>query len=97
MQKWQDSGAVLKIGDVPNPGNRPQYLYGITDPRLALTVMSDSSIEEAMEHYLLLCPHCQNLRIAYQGDITCPDCQGNFKAEEATTLAQLCEKSSASA
>ncbi|WFS02674.1 hypothetical protein PR016_08770 [Rhizobium tumorigenes] len=90
VQKWQDSGAVIKIGDVPNPGNRPQYLYGIVDPRLAIAVMPDSSIEEAMESYLLLCPHCKNLRIAYQGEITCPDCQGNFDTTEATTLAQYC-------
>ncbi|KQS98079.1 MULTISPECIES: hypothetical protein [unclassified Rhizobium] len=89
-QKWQNSGAVIKIGEVPNPGNRPQYLYGIVDPRLAVAVMSDSSIEEALEQYLLLCPHCKNLRIAYEGEITCPDCQGNFNAEDATTLGTYC-------
>lgn len=89
VQKWQSSGAVVKIGDVPNPGNRPQYLYGVVDPRLAVAVLSDASIEEAVENFLVICPHCQSLRIAMEGDITCPDCQGNFKAEEARTLAQV--------
>lgn len=89
VQKWQLSGAVVKIGDVPNPGNRPQYLYGIVDPRLAIAVLSDASIEEAVEEFLLICPHCQSLRIVVDGDITCPDCQGNFKADEAKKLAQV--------
>lgn len=93
IQKWQSSGAVVKIGEVPNPGNRPQYLYGIVDPRLAVAANADTSIEEAMEDYLLLCPHCLSLRIAYEGSITCPDCQGNFDVSDATTLAMICSSS----
>ncbi|WP_237355201.1 P-loop ATPase, Sll1717 family [Xanthobacter sp. YC-JY1] len=89
VQKWQASGAVSKIGDVPNPGNRPQYLYGIVDPRLAVAAVSDVSLEEAVESFLVLCPHCQSLRIAAEGDITCPSCQGSFKAEDAATLADV--------
>ncbi len=89
VQKWQSSGAVLKIGDVPNPGNRPQYLYGIVDPRLALAILADVSIEEAVENFLLICPHCESLRIAADGEITCPDCQGNFDASQATTLSSV--------
>ncbi|WGU39640.1 MULTISPECIES: P-loop ATPase, Sll1717 family [unclassified Phenylobacterium] len=89
VQKWLASGAVVKIGDVPNPGNRPQYLYGIVDPRLAVAVLSEASIEEAVEDFLKICPHCQSLRIAVEGDITCPDCQGNFKSDGATTLADV--------
>jgi hypothetical protein len=90
VQKWQDSGAAIKIGEVPNPGNRPQYLYGIVDPRLALAIMNDSSLEEAMENWLLLCPHCHDLRIAYEAQITCPNCQGNFDTKDAKTLAIHC-------
>lgn len=89
VQKWLSSGAVVKIGDVPNPGNRPQYLYGIVDPRLAVAVLSAASLEDAVEGFLLICPDCSRLRIAFEGDITCPDCQGNFKAEEAATLSQV--------
>ncbi|WP_162501340.1 P-loop ATPase, Sll1717 family [Methylobacterium crusticola] len=93
VKNWQNSGAVVKIGDVPNPGNRPQYLYGILDPRLAIAVNSDRSIEEAMDYSLVICPHCTALRIVEEGEITCPDCQGNFIAEDANTMGQLCRRS----
>lgn len=92
VQKWQGSGAVVKIGDIPNPGNRPQYMYGILDPRLAVAVLSDASLEEAMDEFLIICPHCQGLRIASEGEITCPDCQGNFDASNADTLGKICRK-----
>jgi hypothetical protein len=90
VQKWQASGAVVKIGDVPNPGNRPQYLYGIVDPRLALAINADVSVEDALDSFFIICPHCSSLRIAYEGEITCPDCQGNFRAEAALTLGTVC-------
>lgn len=91
VQKWQDSGAVVRIGEVPNPGNRPLYLFGIVDPRLALAVLGDTTLEDAVEDYLITCPHCQNLRIRWTAqDITCPDCQGTFKATEAAALAVEC-------
>ncbi len=92
IQNWQLSGAVVRIGDVPNPGNRPLYLFGIRDPRLALAVLSESSLEEALEQFLVICPHCSKLRVATEGEITCPNCQGAFEAGEAETLSSLCMK-----
>ncbi|NJC33594.1 hypothetical protein GGR88_001068 [Sphingomonas jejuensis] len=93
VQGWQNSGAVVKVGDVPNPGNRPLYLYGVTDPRLALAILSDASLEEALENYLVICPHCSSLRIGTEGSITCPDCQGSFELTDAATLAEVCQVS----
>jgi len=92
VQKWQSSGAVVKIGEIPNPGNRPQYLYGVVDPRLAIAVIAETSLEEYLEYYLVICPHCSELRIVEEGDITCPDCQGIFKAGDAHTLDMVCRE-----
>ena len=92
VQKWQNSGAVVKIGEIPNPGNRPQYLFGVVDPRLAVAVTADASLEESLEYSLVICPHCSKLRIVEEGDITCPDCQGTFKADEARTLDMICRR-----
>lgn len=90
VQKWQGSGAVVKIGELPNPGNRPQYLYGVVDPRLAVAVTADASLEDALDYFLVICPHCSELRIVEEGDITCPDCQGTYKANDAQTLGTVC-------
>jgi len=90
VQKWQSAGAVIKIGELPNKGNRPLYNYGIVDPRLALAVMNDASLEEAMDNYLVICPHCKDLRIGIEGSITCPGCQGSFEMNEAESLATVC-------
>ncbi|MGU3360336.1 P-loop ATPase, Sll1717 family [Methylobacterium sp. M6A4_1b] len=92
VQKWQGSGAVVKIGELPNPGNRPQYLYGVVDPRLAVAVTADASLEEALDFFLVICPHCAELRIVEEGDITCPDCQSTFKSSEARTLGAVCSR-----
>ena len=90
IKNWQAAGAVAKIGDVPNPGNRPQYSFGVVDSRLALAINSDASLEEGMKNFLIVCPHCSALRIAEEGNITCPDCLGNFEAELATPLSEMC-------
>lgn len=91
VQKWQTSGAVVKIGEVPNPGNRPQYLFGIVDPRLAISILGNTTIEEAVEHILITCPHCRNLRISWSGEsITCPDCQATFAPADAKFLSEEC-------
>ncbi|WP_150126846.1 P-loop ATPase, Sll1717 family [Sphingomonas panacis] len=90
VQKWQSAGAVIKIGELPNKGNRPLYNYGIVDPRLALAVLSDASLEEAMDNYLVICPHCKDLRIGIKGSITCPGCQGSFEMADADSLATVC-------
>lgn len=91
VQKWQASGAVVKIGEVPNPGNRPQYLFGIVDPRLALAVLGNATVEEAVDGFLITCPQCQNLRIHWSGEnITCPDCQHTFLPADAKSLATEC-------
>lgn len=90
VQKWQNAGAVSKIGDVPNPGNRPLYLYGVADPRLALAILADTSLEEALEDNLVTCPHCESLRIGVEGTITCPDCLGSFEMADADSLAKIC-------
>jgi hypothetical protein len=42
LQLWTDSGAVQKIGEIPNPPNppnRPLYLYGVVDLRVAIAML----------------------------------------------------------
>lgn len=92
IQKWLASGAVRQIGSIPNPGGRPHYNYGIVDPRLALAVLGDTDIENALSDYMIACPGCSKVRLAYDGDITCPDCSETFDARTAETLYQICRK-----
>ncbi len=46
VQKWTNTGLVGQIGDLPNRGNRPMYLYGAADPRLAIAMLPGEPVDE---------------------------------------------------
>src|SRR5439155_20240795 len=39
VQLWTDRGVIKKVDEVPNPPNRPSYLFGVVDPRVALAIL----------------------------------------------------------
>ena len=76
IQIWTDQGAVLRTGEVPTPGARPQNLYSIADPRLAITVKPQQPVETVLERNLLICPGCDSIAISEQDDAaSCSNCQ----------------------
>jgi hypothetical protein len=76
IQIWTDQGAVVRTGEVPNPGARPQNLYSLADPRLSIAVKPQTPVESILDRNLFICPGCDGLTIFEEEDaVTCPNCQ----------------------
>jgi hypothetical protein len=90
VQNWRNTGMIDQIGDVPNPGNRPLYLFGPVDLRLAVAMLSNSHPEEVLGNFALLCPACGRTAISDQVEITCLGCSHRFALGEAQSLVEAC-------
>ena len=91
IQSWQNAGAVARIGDVPNPGNRPLYLYGTADLRLAVSSLPNIGVEDVFGNYLLLCPKCDRLNISDRNEFSC-ECGSTVSLDQAKSLYQVCTR-----
>ncbi|MEO9629022.1 MAG: hypothetical protein ABJG14_01120 [Sulfitobacter sp.] len=89
IQSWQDSGAVKRVGDVPNPGNRPLYLYGLSELRLCVAALSNVAIEEIFGNFLLECPACNIINISDQNEFNC-SCGSSVKLSQARSVLEIC-------
>jgi len=83
---------VAKIGEVPNPPNRPMYLYGVSDIRLAVEVLQGTDIDLILGNVVIQCPACQQVCITDQIEISCPRCSTSFPSGAATTLLEICKR-----
>jgi hypothetical protein len=90
IQGWMDSGAVAKVDEVPNPGNRPMYLFGITDMRLVVAALPSTDVELLLGNVILECPSCQGVCITDQIAITCPHCSHVFTSDKARPILEVC-------
>jgi hypothetical protein len=90
VQGWTRTGMVAQIGDVPNPGNRPMYLYGPVDLRLALAMLPNSPPDEVLAKFALICPECEAIAISDEAKITCMRCSHRFALGDAKSLVEVC-------
>jgi hypothetical protein len=92
VQKWEQTGLISQIGELPNPGNRPMHLYGAVDPRLVIAMLRTVSPEEILGNYLLFCPQCEQLAISDREEIICPHCNYEFTLGDASSLLEVCTR-----
>lgn len=88
VQKWQNAGAVDRIGELPNPNGRPTHLYGISDPRLAVTVRG--RVRQSLTEDLSVCGECKSLVIADDFDLPCPNCGQTSSGVQRQSLMEIC-------
>lgn len=86
IQKWQATGATLKSGEVPNPGNRPLHLYSISDPRLAIALRPSQETELILGNCVLICPSCDALCVSDRDTIYCSQCFDEFHIGSARSV-----------
>jgi hypothetical protein len=90
VQKWMSTGAVAKIGELPNPGNRPLHLFGLLDPRIALALNPSKEIEIVLGNYIIVCPSCDRLCVSDQIKISCENCFETFDLSKAKSILDIC-------
>jgi len=86
VQGWMNTGLVSRIGELPNPGNRPMYLYGPVDLRLAIAMLANSPPDEVLANFALICPECEVVAITDATEVTCTGCSHRFNLAEARSL-----------
>ncbi|MFD3445131.1 P-loop ATPase, Sll1717 family [Microbacteriaceae bacterium 4G12] len=92
IQKWMAAGAVEKVGDEPNPGNRPRYLYAFKDLRIALATSNLASIPLFLDNYSLECPSCSALLITSLSRANCTSCGTTVSIAHARSLLKICTR-----
>jgi len=90
VQGWTRTGMVAQIGEDPNPGNRPMYLYGPVDLRLALAMLPNAAPDEVLANYALVCPECAFIAITDAREIACRQCSHRFALRDAKSLIESC-------
>ena len=90
VQKWMNVGAVAKIGELPNPGNRPLHLYGLLYPGLAVALRPLQETELVLGNCILICPSCGKQCVSDRSQITCDSCFESFKLSSSQSILELC-------
>ncbi|MEI7610426.1 MAG: hypothetical protein WCJ64_23855 [Rhodospirillaceae bacterium] len=86
---WQNAGAIRKIDEIENKGNRPLHLYGIVDPRLVIDAFSAHDVELLIGNYIYTCPSCSNLIMSDRAELIC-ECGERTTISEAKSLYADC-------
>ena len=90
IQNLLNVGAVLKSGEIENPGNRPLHQYSFSDPRLAFVVLSTYDLDEILQSYCYVCPKCETLLVRDGAEIACDHCSCEFAPKEEDSLLAHC-------
>lgn len=81
IQTWVDAGAVVKSGELPSPGNRPQNLYSLADPKLCIGLKGQRVLVEMMEQGMFTCSNCTALNLVDEPE-HCYQCRTELKPQD---------------
>lgn len=95
IQNLMNLGAILKSGEIENPGNRPLHQYSLADPRLAFVVLAPYDLETILNSTCFVCPRCKSLLVREGPEVACDDCSLEFSPKENDTLLAHCAPSQA--
>ena len=90
IQNMMNVGAVVKSGEIENPGNRPLHQYSVVDPRLACVVLSSYKLEDILKDFLFSCPRCNTILAREGEDAVCHECSLEFQLADESSLFTLC-------
>jgi len=81
IQTWVDAGAVVKSGELPSPGNRPQNLYSFSEPKLSIALKRQKTLFDLMESNMISCKNCGVLNLV-DGLGSCYKCQNDLVPDD---------------
>jgi len=92
IQNLLNVGAVIKSGEIENPGNRPLHQYSVVDPRLAVVMISEFKAEDVFRFYCFVCPRCHTVLVREGSDCACHECSLEFPLEDKYSLLNQCTR-----
>ena len=90
VTEWRKTAMIDKIAEVPDARHRPQHLYGVADPRLAIHVRPALPVRDVLEYYAFQCPACQTIGYSDDTSLLCGKCKDTLNAARVPSLMSLC-------
>jgi hypothetical protein len=90
--EWRRTAMVEKVTEVQDSRRRPQHLYGVVDPRLAIALKPNEEVEDILAFFFLICPACTTMNISDEMEVICLSCQHDFTPKQAQSLLSGCER-----
>jgi hypothetical protein len=89
VSEWRRTSMVDKIAEVQDNRNRPQHLYAVVDPRLAIALRPSLNPQEVLEFYSFSCPHCGSANYCDETTFDCAKCQRRLDASRVSSLMSM--------
>ncbi len=83
---------VDKIAELQDNRNRPQHLYAVTDPRLAIALRPSLGPGEVLEFYAFQCQHCEATNYCDDVEFDCANCQRHLESSRSPSLMSTIRK-----
>lgn len=88
--EWRRTAMVDKITEVQDARFRPQHLYGVIDPRLAIHLRPSLDCRDVLEYFALECSHCGTVNYSDENNFVCKSCNRDLKASKTESLMSRC-------
>jgi hypothetical protein len=92
VKGWQRTGLVSKIAEEPVGRGRPQHVFGIVDPLLAVAAQPAKGVVGVLQRDLWVCPSCSATVVCDRDEATCEHCGTVFIAVDATSVLDACTR-----
>lgn len=90
--EWRRTAMVDKIAELQDNRNRPQHLYAVTDPRLAIALRPSLEPAEILDFYAFQCPQCEATNYCDEIAFDCANCQRHLESSRTPSLMSSLKK-----
>lgn len=90
VAEWRRTGMIAKVAEVQDARARPQHLYGVADPRLAVHLRPGEQPGDVLEYFAFQCIHCASINLSDDTNFTCIGCKRELDAATTPSLMSLC-------
>jgi hypothetical protein len=90
VTEWRRTSMIEKIAEVQDARSRPQHLYAVVDPRLAIAIRPDVEVRDILDFFMSLCPNCSELNISDIPTVLCASCKAEYRSSAAQSLTEVC-------
>jgi hypothetical protein len=89
VSEWRKTGLVDKITEMQDARFRPQHLYGVSHPMLAIALRPGATVRDILEFYIVQCIHCGSINHCDEVAFRCSNCQRDLTTSEMPSLMSI--------
>jgi len=93
VSEWRKTSMITKVTEVPDSRARPQHLYGVSDPRLAMHVRPGVGRREVLEFFSFECTGCASVNFSDgPEEFICQNCQRTLTTNGTPSIMDRCAR-----